>query len=154
MDRAQKPLELILARNLMTSLSTPAFLTDERGALIFYNEAAGHLLGKRFEELGGIGEGVWETLGPFDRSGRRLPIDDLPLTLALRDGSPAHASMHIHTFSGREYEVEVSALPIVTGEGARGAMAFFWRDRESDAHGTHSTGEADGTRGDEEDGSA
>ena len=128
-----KPLELILARNLMTSLSTPAFLTDEHGALIFYNEAAGSLLGKRFEELGGLGQRVWDTVGPFDGSGERLPIDNLPLTLALRDGSPAHASVHIHSFSGRVYEVEVSALPIVTGEGARGAMAFFWAQGESEA---------------------
>ena len=124
-----KPLELILARNLMTSLSTPAFLTDERGALIFYNEAAGALLGKRFEELGGAGERVWDTIGPFDAAGERVAIDNLPLTLALRDGSPAHSSVRIHTFNGREYEVEVSALPIVTGEGARGAMAFFWIER-------------------------
>ena len=42
---AQKPLELILARNLLTSLSTPAFLVDENAALVFYNEAAGALLG-------------------------------------------------------------------------------------------------------------
>ena len=48
----QKPIELILARNLMSSLSTPAFLVDEGGMLIFYNEAAGSLLGKRFEEIG------------------------------------------------------------------------------------------------------
>ena len=44
--RAQKPLELILARNLLTSISTPAFLLDEHGALVFYNEAAGALLGR------------------------------------------------------------------------------------------------------------
>jgi len=29
----QKPLELILARNLMSALSTPAFLVDEGGIL-------------------------------------------------------------------------------------------------------------------------
>ena len=49
---SQKPLELILARNLLTSLSTPAFLVDESGALIFYNEAAGAMLGISFEEQG------------------------------------------------------------------------------------------------------
>jgi PAS domain-containing protein len=46
----QKPLELILARNFLTSLSTPAFLVDRTGALLFYNEAAGALLGSSFEE--------------------------------------------------------------------------------------------------------
>jgi PAS domain-containing protein len=126
----QKPLELILARNLMTSLSTPAFLTDERGVLIFYNEAAGQLLGKRFEELGALGEKVWETVGPFDHAGERVPIDDLPLTLALRDGCPAHAAVRIRSFAGAEHDIEVSALPIVTAQGSRGAMAFFWPERD------------------------
>src|SRR5919108_109224 len=49
---SQRPLELILARNLLSSLSTPAFLVDEAGVLVFYNDAAGVLLGRRFEEAG------------------------------------------------------------------------------------------------------
>lgn len=123
---AQRPLELILARNLMTSLSTPAFLTDESGALIFYNEAAGHLLGRHFEEVRSAGLTVWEQVGPFDRDGTQVPIDRLPLTIALRKGSPAHASLRIRTFDGVDHDIEVSALPIVSTEGPRGAMAFFW----------------------------
>lgn len=133
MSSMQRPLELILARNLISSLSTPAFLTDERGALVFYNEAAGQLLGKRFEEIGSMGEAVWEVIGPFDSSGERVPIDDLPLTLALRDGCPAHATVRIRSFTGVEHAIEVSALPIVTGQGSRGAMAFFWPDRSTAA---------------------
>jgi len=133
MSTAQRPLELILARNLMTSLSTPAFLTDESGVLIFYNDAASHLLGKRFEEIRSAGLAVWEQIGPFDRDGARVPIDRLPLTIALRDGSPAHASVRIRTFTGAEHDIEVSALPIVSSQGARGAMAFFWPDGETNA---------------------
>ena len=45
--RSQKPLELILARNLLTSISTPAFLLDADAAVVFYNEAAAALLGPR-----------------------------------------------------------------------------------------------------------
>ena len=56
---AQKPLELILARNFLTSLSTPAFLVDESGALVFYNEAAGALLGISFEESGRMPAAEW-----------------------------------------------------------------------------------------------
>lgn len=130
MSVAQKPLELILARNLMSSLSTPAFLTDELGTLIFYNEAAGKLLGKRFEEVGMLGGEVWEHIGPFDSEGKRIEVDRLPLTLALRHGSPAHANLHIRSFNGAEHEIEVSALPILTAQGSRGAMAFFWRQEE------------------------
>jgi hypothetical protein len=49
---AQKPLELILARNLLSSISTPALLLGEQGSLLFYNEAAGAMLGRSFEEQG------------------------------------------------------------------------------------------------------
>src|SRR4029079_14706876 len=67
MDSAQRPLELILARNLLTSLSTPAFLADADGALVFYNEAAGALLGMSFEESGKLGPREWSQMGgPLD----------------------------------------------------------------------------------------
>ena len=38
MSGPQKPLELILARNLLTSVTTPAFLVARDGTLLFYNE--------------------------------------------------------------------------------------------------------------------
>ena len=97
MAEAQKPLELILARNLLSSISTPAFLVDERGTLVFFNEAAGALVGRRFEETGALEPREWgEAFGPFDAGGRRIPWDQLPLTIALRHGRPKHALMHIH----------------------------------------------------------
>ena len=52
MEGGQRPLELILARNLLSSLSTPAFLVDEPGDIAFYNDAAGALLGRRYEDTG------------------------------------------------------------------------------------------------------
>ena len=127
MDVAQKPIELILARNLMSSLSTPAFLVDEAGVLVFYNEAAGSLLGKRFEEAGKMGPEEWgKAFGPFDRDGTPIPVEDLPLTIALRQSRPAHSSFTIRSITGNEHRIEVSALPIVTVDGMRGAMAIFW----------------------------
>jgi len=124
---AQKPLELILARNLMSSLSTPAFLVDEEGILVFFNEAAGALLGKRFEEVGKMGPGEWgNVFGPFDTGGRLIPFEELPLTVALRKGRPAHSAFRIRSLDGRDHDIEVSAMPIVTTGGSRGAMAIFW----------------------------
>ena len=123
----QRPLELILARNLMSALSTPAFLVDEGGLLVFYNEAAGMLLGKRFEELGTVGPQEWGSLfGPFDESGAPIPYDDLPLVRAIRAGRPAHAEMTVRSTDGTEHEVEVSAFPILTAHGSQGAIAVFW----------------------------
>ena len=123
----QKPIELILARNLMSSLSTPAFLVDEGGILIFYNEAAGSLLGRRFEELGKVGPEEWGSLfGPFDDAGEPLPYDELPLVVAVREGRPAHATFRIRAADGAMQAIEASAFPILTAHGSQGAIAVFW----------------------------
>jgi PAS domain-containing protein len=123
----QRPLELILARNFLTSLSTPAFLVDESGAVIFYNEAAGGLLGISFEEFGHKPAEEWShAIGPFGEDGEPMPIEEIPTTRALRRGRPAHGTFKIHSVSGKEYEIESTALPIVADGGQEGAMIFFW----------------------------
>ncbi|HVQ59760.1 MAG TPA: hypothetical protein VMS60_12705 [Solirubrobacterales bacterium] len=124
---SQRPLELILARNLMSALSTPAFLVDEGGLLVFYNEAAGILLGKRFEELGTVGPQEWGAMfGPFDESGEPIPYDELPLVQAVRNGRPAHAEFTVRSADGHSHAVEASAFPILTAHGSQGAIAVFW----------------------------
>jgi PAS domain-containing protein len=124
---SQKPLELILARNLMSALSTPAFLVDEGGILVFYNEAAGMLLGKRFEELGKVGPQEWGALfGPFDDVDEPIPYDELPLVVAVRNGRPAHAEFKIRSTDGLLHRIEASAFPILTPHGSQGAIAVFW----------------------------
>jgi PAS domain-containing protein len=129
---AQKPLELILARNFLTSLSTPAFLVDESGAMIFYNEAAGGLLGISFEESGRMAAEEWSrTLSPFGESGEPTPIEERAMTKALRRGRPAHGRFRIRSIKGEAYEVEASALPIVADGGQQGAMIFFWSRGDS-----------------------
>ena len=111
----------------MSSLSTPAFLVDEEGVVVFYNEAAGTLLGRRFEEAGRMGPEEWGTaFGPFDDDGQPIPLEQLPLTVALREGHPAHSKFCIRSLQGAEHQIEVSAFPIITTEGSRGAMAIFW----------------------------
>ena len=111
----------------MSALSTPAFLVDEGGVLVFYNEAAGALLGKRYEELGTVGPEEWGALfGPFDASGEPIPYDELPLVIAVRNGRPAHADFEIHSADGARHTVEVSAFPILTAHGSQGAIAVFW----------------------------
>jgi PAS domain-containing protein len=131
----QKPLELILARNLMSALSTPAVLVDEGGVLVFYNEAAGLLLGKRFEELGRVGVDEWGSMfGPFDAGGAPIPYDALPLVKAVREGRPAHAELVVRSSDGASHAVEASAFPILTAHGSQGAIAVFW-PTQADANG-------------------
>ena len=123
----QRPLELILARNLLSTLSTPAFLVNRPGDLVFYNEAAGVLLGRRFEERGAMPAAEWvEAFGPFDEDGNPIPLEEQPLTACLRTGRPGHARHRIRSVGGTEHVVEVSAVPVIGTDGSQGAMAFFW----------------------------
>ena len=128
MNDEQKPLELILARNLLSSISTPGFLVDDANELVFYNDAAAALLGKRFEEVGRLPLEEWSRMfGPFDDSGQTVPVDELPLVIALRHNRPSHARFHVQSLNGERHEIEVAALPLVAaGGGFRGALAIFW----------------------------
>lgn len=143
MPGQQKPLELILARNLLTSLSTPAFLVAWDGSLLFYNEAAGALLGVPFEEIGRMDPSEWSgSFGPFDSEGNPIAIEELPITIALRDGRPAHANFTIHSSGGEAHEIAASGMPIISTEhGTSGAIIFFWPLDENRARelttGTH-----------------
>ncbi|MGI8726346.1 MAG: hypothetical protein ACR2K6_01510 [Solirubrobacterales bacterium] len=128
MSGSQKPLELILARNFLTSVSTPAFLVAREGDLLFYNEAAGALLGIPFEETGKQDPGEWtKNFGPFDGDGEPLEIDQLSLTAALRDGRPAHDEFCIRSVDGSRHEIAASAMPVISTEhGNSGALIVFW----------------------------
>jgi PAS domain-containing protein len=125
---------MILARNLLSALSTPAFLVDVPGQIIFFNDAAGVLFGRRFEETGPISHDDWrEAVGPFDEQGASIPFMDLPLTRALRKGVAGHHKHLLRPAAGEQLvEFEVSGVPIVaTGGGFRGAMVFFWSSNGS-----------------------
>lgn len=127
MNAAQRPLELILARNLLSSLSTAAFLVDGQGMVVFYNEAAADLLGQRFEECGPMSADQWgRTHGPFDEEGKPIPVGELDLTRGLVRGRPGHSCFHIRSLDGADRLIEAAAMPIVTTGGQRGAMVFFW----------------------------
>ncbi len=120
-------MELILARGLMSNLTTPAFLVDEGGTLIFFNEAAGELLGLRYEEAGPMDLVEWGTrFIPLGEDGRQIAVDDLPLAVALRDNRPVHVRFTVCSLQGDERDIEVSAFPILGHAGMQGAMAIFW----------------------------
>jgi PAS domain-containing protein len=125
---SQKPLELILARNLLTSISTPAFLVDSDARLLFYNEAAGALLGRSFEEAGQMTAGEWTSaFGPLGDESDPIPVDNLPLTPMLREGRPGHGEFRIRSSNGTEHAIEASAFPLVgPNDEESGAMILWW----------------------------
>ena len=78
------PIELILSRQLADCLNMPVFLTDTIGNLLFYNEPAEDILGKRFEDTGEMPVDEW---GPVfknkDDDGNPIPSAELPLVKTL-----------------------------------------------------------------------
>jgi PAS domain-containing protein len=130
---AQQPLDLILARNLISGITLAAFLIDPDGVLVFFNDAAGELIGRRFEEVGRLKQDEWNSdFGPFDEFGKLMPVDDMPLSRALREGLPAHDRFHVSVGEDELLEVDVSALPLTSGEGFQGAIVVFWRADSGD----------------------
>jgi PAS domain-containing protein len=131
----EQPLELILARNLVSVISLAAVLVDAEGRIVFYNDAAAQLVGEPFEEIGTMTRDEWNArYGPVDEQGGTLAADELPLAVAVREGRPAYARFRIRAAQA-PLEVEAGALPLLGPAGYHGAMVFFWVvDR--DAEGT------------------
>jgi PAS domain-containing protein len=131
-----QPVELIIARNLVAAVELAAFIVDPDGVIVFFNDAAGELVGRRFEEVGPLSREEWNSrFGPFDEFGQLLPSSDLPLSVALREGLPANGRFKVRRHEGETIDVEVSALPLVTALGFEGAIIVFWRPRDGDDGG-------------------
>ena len=121
-----QPLELILARNLISIVSLPAALFDVDGQVVFYNDAAAEVIGSPFEEIGAMPREEWNArFGPFNDDGTPVASDQLPLTIALREGRPAYARYRVRGDRGLT-EIEAGALPLVGPAGYRGAILVFW----------------------------
>ena len=125
-EPGEQPLELILARNLISIITLAAFLVDVEGHIVFYNDAAAEVIGARFEETGKLAREQWNAeFGPLDERDRPLASDRLPLAIALREGRPAYGRYRIRADRGL-IEVEAGALPLVGPAGYHGAIVVFW----------------------------
>jgi PAS domain-containing protein len=122
------PIEIILTRQLAEYLSVPAFLVDPKGDLLFYNEPAEAILGRRFEESGGMPAEEWSRcFAPVDDDGQPIAPADLPLMITLATRLPAHKRFRIVGRDGVSRRIEVTAIPIAGLHGGfLGAAALFW----------------------------
>jgi PAS domain-containing protein len=121
----QQPLELILARNLVQNISTPALIADSEGSLVFYNEAAGEIIGRRFEEAGRLSQDRWRAaLSPAD--GKDTAENADTLSQGLTGSAAAHGRFYIRGYDDREVEVEASAIPLTRDEDLHGTLIAFW----------------------------
>lgn len=123
-----KEIETILARHLASYLAMPIFIVDTAGTLLYYNEPAEEILGRRFDETGEMAAEEWATIfQPTDEKGKAIAPGSLPLMVALTRRQPAHSRFWIHGLDGVLRRIGVTAFPLV-GQADRflGAMALFW----------------------------
>ncbi len=125
---SQKAIEVILTRQLASYLAMPIFLVDADGTLVFYNEPAERILGRRFEETGEMPAGEWSTAWiPTDDRGTPLAAETLPLMMTLREHRPAHGVFWIQGLDGVRRRIETTAIPLLGSAGRYlGALAVFW----------------------------
>lgn len=125
---AQKPIELILMRQLASCLSMPVFIVDGEGGLIFFNEPAEMMLGRRFEDTGEMPSGDFAALFANGNAGSASSApDELPIMLALRERRPVSGVLSVTGPDNKRRQVEVTAVPLV-GQGDRslGAVAIVY----------------------------
>jgi PAS domain-containing protein len=126
----QKHLVLILAREFASNLATPTLITDERGWLVYYNEAAEELLERRFSEADE--KPLEEWLGPFSPrtlESEPLPVKRLPAGIALYERRAAHERFSITSVDGVERNIAVTAFPLFAHtDELVGIMTIWWRE--------------------------
>jgi PAS domain-containing protein len=124
----QQPVEMILMRRLAAKLSMPIFLVGVDGRLLYFNEAAEPILGKRFEDIAATSrEAMYETFRPRNGDGSPLSPDEHPLWEARVNRQPVNRPIRTTGFDGVERLLEVTAIPLI-GQCDRmlGAVGFFW----------------------------
>lgn len=124
----QKDVGLILMRQLASGLAVPMLLADEKGDLLFFNEAAETLLGQRFDDVGELGLEERQAIFSFrDDQGTPLAVEQTPLVVALRERRPVHRRVWMRGFDGADNEVEVTGFPLLGGGGHLiGGVVMFW----------------------------
>src|SRR5436305_10602998 len=93
---SQKQIEVILTRQLAGYLAVPIFIADPAGTLVYYNEPAEMILGRRIDETGEMPAGAWSTIfHPTDAKWTPALPERLPLAIALSVRRPAHLTFWI-----------------------------------------------------------
>jgi len=124
----QQEIEMILVRQLASYLAMPIFIVDPEGTLVFYNEPAEPILGRRFEETGEMPLSEWSTIFEgTDEAGVPMAPTELPLAITLAERQPVHRVFWLRGLDNVQRHVEVTCFPLI-GQAQRylGAIAIFW----------------------------
>jgi PAS domain-containing protein len=127
-ERKQPDLVLIVARSFATKLATPTLITDARGDLVFFNDAAGELIGRSYLDIGQLPVSRWQELfNPRTLDEEPLKVEQTPSGIAVVERRPVHDSFAFRGLDGREHEITVTAFPLFSRpDEVVGVMSIFW----------------------------
>lgn len=125
---SQKSTELILLRQLATYLNTPIAIVDTEGNLVFFNEAAEHILGLKFTETGEMSAETWGTIfSQQDDHGTPIPPEELGLTISFTQLRPVYQQLYLKgLYTNTIKHIEAFSMPIINPlDQVLGAIVFF-----------------------------
>jgi PAS domain-containing protein len=127
-ESGQQALETILTRRIASTLTTPVFLVDPAGHLLYFNPAAEPILGQSFAGTGlASRDQLYNAFVPRDDAGKPIAPDDHPLSRARHGREPVHQPTVIRALDGRDRRIAITAIPLI-GQSDRlvGAFGVFW----------------------------
>ncbi len=124
-----RPIELILAKQLASSLAVPIILYDRDGTVAFFNERAENLLGARLDQADALS--TQDVRDAF----KVAPIEGFepkPVELAMREGRASHGSYRVRALDGVVRDLDGTAVPLIGQSGENmGTIVFFWESVSS-----------------------
>jgi PAS domain-containing protein len=131
-ERTLKSLVLIRAKHLAESVTTPMFLIDNEGNMIFFNEAAEAKVGRPFADVGQIPVTEWqEQFRVRGLDDTPFPLEAMPGWMQLQKERSGVGHVLFTSFDGRDLYIAVCALPLFSGpDQFEGALVLFWEDEK------------------------
>ena len=127
----QKNVVLILAREFATRLSTPMFVADADGRLVFYNEPAEQVIGRTFAESGEMSADSWGALLQIeDLDGNLVPLEQRPSGIAFFQHRASHEKFQMTGLDGVKRIISSTAFPLLgRDDELLGVVLIFWEEK-------------------------
>ena len=123
-----KSIQMILARQLASSIATPILLVDAEGTLIYYNEPAEAIFNQRFDETGEMTAAEWTArIAALDDDRNPIPPENRPMSRVLTERRPISYTMWTRSTDGQWRHLHITAFPLIGERDVLlGAMSIFW----------------------------
>ena len=125
---SSKSIQIILARQLASSIAAPILLVDAEGTLVYYNESAEEIFNQRFDETGEMPAEEWTArIAAMDDERKPIAPEDRALMRVIHKRRPVSETMWLRRSDGEWRHVHVTAFPLIgERDTLYGAMTIFW----------------------------